>query len=151
MNYKLNKLICSVAIVSTIMPLSACQKKTENISFSRDNEITHLINPLDWNKTPDYVNIDLDENYITMVIDVFFRMLNQSDKDFRIMIDDKQIVLDKQTLKEKVEQEFYDYNTPNLNDYLKVIITIIEGTIIFIIGNKVVAILENKKEKIKKL
>lgn len=151
MNYKLNKLICSVAIVSTIMPLSACQKKTENISFSRDNEITHLINPLDWNKTPDYVNIDLDENYITMDIDVFFRMLNQSDKDFRIMIDDKQIVLDKQTLKEKVEQEFYDYNTPNLNDYLKVIITIIEGTIIFIIGNKVVAILENKKEKIKKL
>ena len=151
MNYKLNKLICSVAIVSTIMPLSACQKKTENISFSRDNEITHLINPLDWNKTPDYVNIDLDENYITMDIDVFFRMLNQSDKDFRIMIDDKQIVLDKQTLKEKVEQEFYDYNTPNLNDYLKVIITIIEGTIIFVIGNKVVAILENKKEKIKKL
>lgn len=151
MNYKLNKLICSVAIVSTIMPLSACQKKTENISFSRDNEITHLINPLDWNKTPDYVNIDLDENYITMDIDVFFRMLNQSDKDFRIMIDDKQIVLDKQTLKEKVEQEFYDYNTPNLNDYLKVIITIIEGTIIFIIGNKVIAILENKKEKIKKL
>ena len=110
-----------------------------------------MINPLDWNKTPDYVNIDLDENYITMDIDVFFRMLNQSDKDFRIMIDDKQIVLDKQTLKEKVEQEFYDYNTPNLNDYLKVIITIIEGTIIFIIGNKVVAILENKKEKIKKL
>ena len=32
MNYKLSKIICSAAIISTLMPLSACQKKQENIA-----------------------------------------------------------------------------------------------------------------------
>lgn len=150
MNYKLDKLICSVAIVSTIMPLTACQQKKEDITLSRKNEISHLINPMDWSNTPDYVNIIAEDNYISMDIETFFRLLNKSGKDLIIQIEDNQIVLDKQIIKDKIEQEFYDYNTPSLDDYLKITITLIEGTILLIIGNKVVTILEKPKEKIKK-
>ena len=150
MNYKLSKLVCSVAIVSTIMPLTACQKKQEDITLSRKNELTYLINPLDWNNVPDYVNIQIKNNYMTMDIDSFYRLLNNSDKDFIIETDNKQIVLNKQILKDKIQQEFSEYNISSLEDYIKVVITIIEGPILFIIGNKVITFSENTKEKIKK-
>lgn len=151
MNYKLNKLICSVAIVSSIMPLSACQKKTDDITLSRKDELIHLINPLDWNDTPDYVNLKLKDNYIIMDIDTFYRLLNNKDKDFIINVENDQIILDKKNLKEQMEMEFREYNTPSFKDYLKIIITVIEGTIIFIIGNNVLSFIEKPKEKIKKI
>lgn len=151
MNYKLSKLACSIAIVSTIMPLTACQKKQDDITLSRKSEITHLINPIDWNNVPDYVNLKVKDNYITMDIDSFYRLLNNDDKDFIIEAENKKIVLDKQMLRDKMQQEFRDYNTTSLEDYIKVAITIVEGTILLIIGNKVIAISEKKKEKIKKL
>ena len=150
MNYKLNKLICSAAIISTLMPLTACEKKSEEITLSRKNELTHLINPLDWNNTPDYVNLEIKDNYITMDIDSFYRLLNKED-DFIVTINDRQIVLDKNMLRTKIEQEFYEYNTPSVKDYIKVSITIIEGVILLIIGNKVISIFEKQKEKIKKI
>lgn len=150
MNYKLNKLICSAAIISTLMPLTACEKKSEEITLSRKNELTHLINPLDWNNTPDYVNLEIKDNYITMDIDTFYRLLNKED-DFIVTINDRQIVLDKNMLRTKIEQEFYEYNTPSVKDYIKVSITIIEGVILLIIGNKVISIFEKQKEKIKKI
>lgn len=151
MKYKLNKLICSAAIIGSLMPLSACQKKTEDITFSRQNELTHLINPIDWSNTPDYVNLEIKDNYIIMDIDTFYRLLNKSDKDFTITIEDTQIKLDKQILKEKIEQEFYEYNSPSLKDYIKVAITVAEGVTLLIIGNKIASKYENSKEKIKKL
>lgn len=150
MNYKLNKLICSAAIISTLMPLTACEKKSEEITLSRKNELTHLINPLDWNNTPDYVNLEIKDNYIIMDIDTFYRLLNKED-DFIVTINDRQIVLDKNMLRTKIEQEFYEYNTPSVKDYIKVSITIIEGVILLIIGNKVISIFEKQKEKIKKI
>lgn len=150
MNYKLNKLICSAAIISTLMPLTACEKKSEEITLSRKNELTYLINPLDWNNTPDYVNLEIKDNYITMDIDTFYRLLNKED-DFIVTINDRQIVLDKNMLRTKIEQEFYEYNTPSVKDYIKVSITIIEGVILLIIGNKVISIFEKQKEKIKKI
>ena len=150
MNYKLNKLICSAAIISTLMPLTACEKKSEEITLSRKNELTYLINPLDWNNTPDYVNLEIKDNYITMNIDTFYRLLNKED-DFIVTINDRQIVLDKNMLRTKIEQEFYEYNTPSVKDYIKVSITIIEGVILLIIGNKVISIFEKQKEKIKKI
>lgn len=151
MNYKLSKIICSAAIISTLMPLSACQKKQENITFSKKNELLYLINPMDWNDVPDYVNLQIKDNYIIMDIDTFYRLLNNSEKDFIIEGENKQIVLDKQKLKKEVEQEFYNYNAPSLEDYIKIAITIIEGTVLFIVGGKVVALEEKSKEKIKKL
>ena len=151
MNYKLNKLICSVAIVSTIMPLSACQNKNKIIDLSRKNEISYLINPLDWNKTPDYVNVEIKDNYITMDIDTFYRLLNKDDKDFILKLGNEQITLDKKILRKKIEQEFIDYISPSTEDYIKIIIMIIEGTILLIIENKVITLLAKSKEKIKKL
>lgn len=151
MKYKLNKLVCTAAIISALMPLSACQKKSEEITLSRKNELTHLINPFDWSNTPDYVNLEIKDNYIIMDIDTFYNLLNKSDKDFILTIEDKQIILDKQTLKEKVEQEFYEYNSLSVKDYIKVTITIVEGTILLVIGNKIISIYEKSKEKIKKL
>lgn len=151
MNYKLNKLICSVAIVSTIMPLSACQNNNKMINLSRKNEISYLINPLDWNKTPDYVNLKIKDNYITMDIDTFYRLLNKDDKDFILKLRDEQITLDKQILRKKIEQEFIDYISPSTEDYIKIIIMIVEGTILLIIENKVITLLAKPKEKIKKL
>ena len=151
MNYKLNKLICSVAIVSTIMPLSACQNKNKIIDLSRKNEISYLINPLDWNKTPDYVNVEINDNYITMDIDTFYRLLNKDDKDFILKLGNEQITLDKKILRKKIEQEFIDYNSSSTEDYIKITIMIIEGTILLIIGNKVITLLAKPKEKIKKL
>ncbi len=151
MNYKLNKLICSVAIVSTIMPLSACQNKNKIIDLSRKNEISYLINPLDWNKTPDYVNVEIKDNYITMDIDTFYRLLNKDDKDFILKLGNEQITLDKKILRKKIEQEFIDYNSSSTEDYIKITIMIIEGTILLIIGNKVITLLAKSKEKIKKL
>ena len=151
MNYKLNKLICSVAIVSTIMPLSACQNKNKIIDLSRKNEISYLINPLDWNKTPDYVNVEIKDNYITMDIDTFYRLLNKDDKDFILKLGNEQITLDKKILRKKIEQEFIDYNSSSTEDYIKITIMIIEGTILLIIGNKVITLLAKPKEKIKKL
>lgn len=151
MKYKLSKLVCTAAIVSTIMPLSACQKESEDITLSRQNELIHLINPFDWSNTPDYVNLEMQDNYIIMDIDTFYKLLNKNDKDFIITFEDKQIKLDKQTLKEKVEQEFYEYNSLSLKDYIKVTITVAEGSILLIIGNKMISIYENSKEKIKKL
>ena len=50
-----------------------------------------------------------------------------------------------------MEMEFREYNTPSFKDYLKIIITVIEGTIIFIIGNNVLSFIEKPKEKIKKI
>ena len=151
MKYKLNKLICTAAIISTLMPLSACQKKTENITLSRKNELTHLINPFDWSNTPDYVNLEMQDNYIIMDIDTFYKLLNKNDKDFIITFEDKQIKLDKQALREKVEQKFYEYNSLSMKDYIKVTITIVEGIILLIIGNKIISTYEKKKKKIKKL
>lgn len=151
MNYKLNKLICTVAIVSTLMPLTACEKKSKEITLSRKNELTHQINPLDWSNTPDYVNLEMQDNYIIMDIDTFYKLLNKDDKDFIITFEDKQIKLDKQTLREKVEQEFYEYNSLSLRDYIKVTITVAEGVILLIIGNKIISIYDNSKEKIKKI
>lgn len=151
MKYKLSKLVCTAAIVSTIMPLSACQKESEDITFSRQNELTHLINPMDWSNTPDYVNLEMKDNYIVMDIDTFYRLLNKNDKDFIITLGDNQIVLDKQTIKEKIDQEFYEYNSLSIKDYIKVTITIAEGVILLIIVNKMISLYENSKEKIKKL
>ena len=151
MNYKLNKLICSAAIVSSLMPLSACQKKSDNITLSNENELEYIINPFDWSKEPDYVNLELQGNYITIDIDTFYRLLNNSEKDFTIKGENRTIVLDKQILKEKIEQEFYEYNSSSLKDYLKVAVTIIEGAVLFIIGNKTITTIEKSKEKIKKL
>ncbi|MBR3230127.1 MAG: hypothetical protein IKF91_04810 [Bacilli bacterium] len=150
MKYKLDKLMCSLAIVSTLMPLTACQKKTENITLTRKNEIYHIINPLDWSKTPDYVNIETKDNYIIMDIDSFYRLLNTSDKNIVINGENKQMVLNKKKLEEEMEKELSNYNTPSVNDYLKVIITTIEGITILVLVNKLVAQLD-KKEKIKKL
>ena len=151
MNYKLNRIICSAAIVSTLMPLTACEKKAEDITLSRNNEIAHLINPVDWTNTPDYVNLELKDNYIIMDINTFYRLLNNNESSFIINVDGNKIELDKKELKEKVDQEFYEYNTPSLKDYIKVTITIIEGTVIFIIGNKIISSIEKTKQKIKKL
>lgn len=150
MKFKLDKLMCSLAIVSTLMPLTACQKKTENITLTRKNEIYHIINPLDWSKTPDYVNIETKDNYIIMDIDSFYRLLNTSDKNIVINGENKQMVLNKKNLEEEMEKELSKYNSPSVNDYLKVIITTIEGITILVLVNKLVAQLD-KKEKIKKL
>ena len=150
MNYKLSRIICSAAIVSTLMPLTACEK-TEDITFSRKYEIAHLINPVDWTNTPDYVNLELKDNYIIMDIDTFYRLLNNDESSFIINVDGNKIVLDKKELKEKVDQEFYEYNTPSLKDYIKVTITVVEGTVIFIIGNNIISSIEKTKQKIKKL
>ena len=86
-----------------------------------------------------------------MDIDTFYRLLNNSEKDFIIEGENKQIVLDKQKLKKEVEQEFYNYNAPSLEDYIKIAITIIEGTVLFIVGSKVIELKEKSKEKIKKI
>lgn len=150
MKYKLDKLMCSLAIVSTLMPLTACQKKTEKITLTRKNEIYHIINPLDWSKTPDYVNIETKDNYIIMDIDSLYRLLNTSDKNIVINEENKQIVLNKIIFEEEIEKAFSKYNAPSVNDYLKVITTTIEGITILVIGNKLTAQLD-KKEKIKKL
>lgn len=151
MNYKISKMICSVALVGSLTSLSACQNKPDKITLSTKNELTYLVNPFDWSKEPDYVNLEIEDNYITMDIDEFYRLLNNDEKEFIIKGNNNDIILDKQVLRKKAEQEFYKFNSSSPKDYLKVIITIIEGVVIFTITNNTIAILEKQKEKIKKI
>ena len=84
MKYKLNKLLCTAAVVSTLLPLTACQKKSNEITLTQENELLYLINPLDWNKVPSQINLELEDNCVSMDIDSFYRLLNQSGDEIRL-------------------------------------------------------------------
>lgn len=149
MKYKLNKLLCTAAVVSTLLPLTACQKKSNEITLTQENELLYLINPLDWNKVPSQINLELEDNCVSMDIDSFYRLLNQSGDEIRLKTSAKDLVLNKQKIKKIMEKEFINFQKPSINDYLKVTITLLEGTIVFTVANKTIAIKE-EKEKIKK-
>lgn len=141
MKMKVYNLVCSVALVSTMLPLVGC-KSDDTIKFTRNSEILYLINPLDWNKVPDNVNLKINDNYFSMDIDSFYRLLNQEENTIQLEGEKEKIVVDKIDLEQKSEMEFRNFQENKGEDYIKVMTMMTETAGALVLGKKI-------KQKIK--
>lgn len=141
MKYKLNSLLCSVAIVSTILPLSGC--KSENkIVYKRNDEVIYLVNPLDWSKVPEIVNIKINDNYVTMDIDSFYRLLNQEGETINLQTSEGYLSIERDQMRKLADEEFHNFQNHPADTIPKIMTTMAEATALVSIGKKA-------KEKIK--
>lgn len=148
-NFKLSKLACTAAIVSALLPLSACQRKETNdynLQYNNKNNGAYILNPFDWTRYPEYANIsgenDNTKYEVEMTIDEFLKLLNNDDHYVSI----GGILLDKENLTKASQNALKDYRADELlYTTAKVVVTLLEGSVVFASVNFVADKVSEKK------
>ena len=143
MKYKLHNLMASALVVSSLFPLSGCNANKE-VTYNMNHEFIYLVNPLDWNRTPDIVSFEVNGYNFSMDIDSFYSLINQPKDTVSLSTNDGDVIVSTVYLKEKADEAFYDFQNNRSVNYLKAVITLGEIAGAIKLGKKA-------KEKIKKL